>query len=50
VQFNGYLMMLAWPMIALGWVVSLYQQGAASMHRIREMMGQRPKIHHHHPR
>ena len=44
VQFNGYLMLLAWPMIALGWVVSLYQQGAASMHRIREMMGIRPKI------
>ena len=44
VQFNGYLMMLAWPMIALGWVVSLYQQGAASMSRIREMMGVRPKI------
>ena len=26
VQFNGYLAMLSWPMIALGWVVSLYQQ------------------------
>ncbi len=44
VQFNGYLLLLAWPMIALGWVVSLYQQGAASMGRIREMMGQRTKI------
>lgn len=44
VQFTSYLMMLAWPMIALGWVVSLYQQGAASMSRIREMMGQSPKI------
>jgi ATP-binding cassette subfamily B multidrug efflux pump len=44
VQFNGYLLMLSWPMIALGWVVSLYQQGAASMHRIRELMGQRARI------
>jgi ATP-binding cassette subfamily B multidrug efflux pump len=44
VQFNGYLMMLAWPMIALGWVVSLFQQGAASMGRIRELMGQQPRI------
>jgi ATP-binding cassette subfamily B protein len=44
VQFNGYLLMLSWPMIALGWVVSLYQQGAASMHRIRELMGQRSRI------
>jgi ATP-binding cassette subfamily B protein len=44
VQFNGYLLMLSWPMIALGWVVSLYQQGAASMGRIRQLMTQRPKI------
>jgi ATP-binding cassette subfamily B protein len=44
VQFNGYLLMLSWPMIALGWVVSLYQQGAASMGRIRELMGRRPRI------
>ncbi|MEO8285070.1 MAG: ABC transporter ATP-binding protein [Chloroflexota bacterium] len=44
VQFNGYLVMLAWPMIALGWVVSLYQQGAASMHRIREFMSQHARI------
>ena len=44
VQFNGYLLMLSWPMIALGWVVSLYQQGAASMGRIRELMLQKPKI------
>ncbi len=44
VQFNGYLLMLSWPMIALGWVVSLYQQGAASMGRIRELMTQRAKV------
>lgn len=43
-QFIGYLGILSWPMIALGWVVSLYQQGAASMHRIREVMLQQPKI------
>jgi ATP-binding cassette subfamily B multidrug efflux pump len=44
IQFNGYLMLLSWPMIALGWVVSLYQQGSASMGRIRELMSYRPKI------
>lgn len=44
VQFNGYLLLLSWPMIALGWVVSLYQQGAASMKRIREMILQRARI------
>lgn len=44
VQFNGYLLMLSWPMIALGWVVSLYQQGAASMSRIRDLMSERARI------
>lgn len=44
VQFNGYLLMLSWPMIALGWVVSLFQQGSASMSRIRELMSYRSKI------
>lgn len=44
VQFNGYLLMLSWPMIALGWVVSLYQQGSASMGRIRELMSHHAKI------
>ncbi|HYP41242.1 MAG TPA: ABC transporter ATP-binding protein [Chloroflexia bacterium] len=44
VQFNFYLLMLSWPMIALGWVVSLYQQGVASMGRIRELMSHRAKV------
>lgn len=44
VQFNGYLAMLSWPMIALGWVVSLYQQGAASMGRIRQLMSHKARI------
>ena len=44
VQFNGYLLLLSWPMIALGWVVSLYQQGSASMGRIRELMSYHAKI------
>ncbi len=44
VQFNGYLLMLSWPMIALGWVVSLYQQGAASMGRIREQMSHQARV------
>ncbi|HET6262296.1 MAG TPA: ABC transporter ATP-binding protein, partial [Chloroflexia bacterium] len=44
VQFNFYLLMLSWPMIALGWVVSLYQQGAPSMGRIRELMCHRAKV------
>jgi ATP-binding cassette subfamily B protein len=38
VAFQIYLGMLLWPMIALGWVTNLFQRGAASMGRIREIM------------
>jgi ATP-binding cassette subfamily B multidrug efflux pump len=34
VAFSLYLGMLTWPMIALGWVVNLFQRGAASMERL----------------
>jgi ATP-binding cassette, subfamily B, multidrug efflux pump len=47
VQFNGYLGMLSWPMIALGWVVNLYQQGAASLTRVAAVMSQEPAIRDH---
>ena len=36
--------MLAWPMIALGWVVNLMERGSASLGRIDEVMQQRPSI------
>jgi ATP-binding cassette subfamily B protein len=38
VAFQIYLGMLLWPMVALGWVTNLFQRGAASMTRIREIM------------
>lgn len=38
VAFQIYLSMLIWPMISLGWVSNLFQRGAASMGRIREVM------------
>ncbi len=44
VAFTFYLMQLAWPMIALGWVINLFQRGAASMGRIQEIMNERPAI------
>ncbi|HWO56574.1 MAG TPA: ABC transporter ATP-binding protein [bacterium] len=34
VAFSVYLGMLIWPMIALGWVVSLYQRGVVSLQRL----------------
>ena len=44
VAFSGYLAMLTWPAIALGWVVNLVQRGAASMMRIAQILDQEPEI------
>jgi ATP-binding cassette subfamily B multidrug efflux pump len=44
VAFGVYLVMLVWPMIALGWAVNLVQRGAASMARINELFRERPTI------
>jgi ATP-binding cassette subfamily B multidrug efflux pump len=44
VAFTFYLALLTWPMIALGWVVSLFQRGAASMGRINRIMDTQPLI------
>ncbi len=44
VAFNSYLMMLAWPMIAFGWVTNLLQRGAASWKRMLEVLGAEPGI------
>jgi ATP-binding cassette subfamily B protein len=38
VAFGVYLAMLHWPMIALGWVVNLFERGEASMGRIGEIL------------
>ncbi len=37
VQFNGYLAALTWPTIALGWMISLWQRGAAAMDRVNDI-------------
>lgn len=44
VAFTSYLGMLTWPMMALGWVVNLLQRGAASMDRLKRVLGERPEI------
>jgi len=38
VAFGLYLGMLTWPLIALGWVINLFQRGAASMGRLLEIL------------
>ncbi|MBC6947953.1 ABC transporter ATP-binding protein [candidate division KSB1 bacterium] len=44
VAFVAYIGMLTWPMIALGWVINVMQQGAASMGRINRIMSEEPDI------
>jgi ATP-binding cassette subfamily B protein len=44
VEFNMYMLMLSWPIIALGWVINIFQRGTASMERIDEILRQKPTI------
>jgi ATP-binding cassette subfamily B multidrug efflux pump len=44
VAFTVYLGMLNWPMVALGWVVSLFQRGSASYRRLLAILDAEPAI------
>jgi ATP-binding cassette subfamily B multidrug efflux pump len=44
VAFNGYLVMLAWPMIAFGWVTNIMQRGFASWKRMLDVIDHQPAI------
>jgi ATP-binding cassette subfamily B protein len=44
VAFMGYLAMLIWPTIATGWVINIFQRGAASMERILGILEPEPSI------
>ena len=44
VAFSTYMMQLTWPIIALGWVINIFQRGTASLGRINEIMQDRPEI------
>ncbi len=44
VAFFAYLGMLTWPMIAFGWVVNIYQRGAASMKRLTTILDEEPEL------
>ncbi|MCX6084396.1 MAG: ABC transporter ATP-binding protein [Caldiserica bacterium] len=44
VAFNTYIGMLAWPMLALGWAINLFQRGQASLARINEVLDMEPTI------
>ena len=44
VAFNTYMILLIWPIIAVGWVVNLFQRGTASVTRIDELLHAEPAI------
>ena len=44
VAFNTYMVQLTWPIIALGWVINIFQRGTASMGRINEILVEQPEI------
>lgn len=44
IAFFQYLGMLVWPMIAIGWIVDMYQRGTASMKRLNAIFAQMPEI------
>ena len=43
-SFMVYMVQLTWPMIAVGWVVNLFQRGTASIVRIDELLKEEPTI------
>ena len=43
-SYTVYMVQLTWPMIAIGWVVNLFQRGTASVIRIDELLKQTPSI------
>lgn len=42
--FFAYQRLLIWPMISVGWVIALFQRGAAAMERIDEILDREPAI------
>jgi ATP-binding cassette subfamily B protein len=44
VAFIQYLMMMTWPMIAVGWCINIVSQGTASLERLRDIMNEQPDI------
>ena len=44
VSFTTYMVQLTWPIIALGWVINIFQRGTASLIRINEIMHEESEI------
>jgi len=44
VAFNTYMILLIWPIIAVGWVINIFQRGTASVKRIDALLRAKPEI------
>jgi ATP-binding cassette subfamily B multidrug efflux pump len=44
VAFNTYMILLTFPIIAIGWVINIFQRGTASLKRIDELLRSEPDI------
>jgi ATP-binding cassette subfamily B protein len=42
--FNTFMVQLTWPIIALGWVINIFQRGTASLGRINQLMQEQAEI------
>ncbi len=45
VAFMTYLFLMTWPMMAIGWVTTLFQRGLTSLDRIGSVIGDTPVLH-----
>ena len=43
-EFQGFLTLLIWPMIALGWTLALFQRAEGAATRIRSVLGESPLV------
>lgn len=45
IAFFSYLGLMTWPIIALGWVINIFQRGSASMQRLNNILDTEPEIY-----
>ncbi|MFO7248985.1 MAG: ABC transporter ATP-binding protein, partial [Bacillota bacterium] len=44
VAFTAYLGLLTWPMLAIGWMINIFQRGAAAMARLNAIFAEQPTV------
>jgi len=44
IALNSYLGLLVWPIMAIGWVINMFQRGIASMERLNAILSEKPEI------